>query len=164
MGQYWMPKRLDARNLRKCLRNYKANSIFIRTTGSADSIAGTTKVTEPLRGRKLDFTMGKSGLSIFIDEKPIFHFPLKIYDKGFSLEYERVGPTDGGVGRMVLDPDDGDPHDPSLPEPKRSILRTVLDDHLMEIAFEGRVHLRFHSWWMKPHWKYWVVEKPLAKK
>ena len=52
------------------------------------------------------------------------------------------------------------PYDTNLPEPKRSFLRHVLDGHLMEIFFKGRVNIIFHSWWIKPHWKYWTIDKP----
>tara|TARA_Y100000310_G_C20569554_1_gene757285 strand:+ start:412 stop:549 length:138 start_codon:yes stop_codon:yes gene_type:complete len=39
-----------------------------------------------------------------------------------------------------------DPYDQNLPEPRKSTLRIVLDNHLMEIDFEGRIDLKFHSW------------------
>ena len=53
-----------------------------------------------------------------------------------------------------------DPYNVNLPEPERSFLRNVWDEHLVEIFFEGRVNIKFHSWWIKPHWKYWTVDKP----
>ena len=90
----------------------------------------------------------------------IFHFPLKDYDKGFSLVYERIEPTEDGIGRMVMLGTGIDPYDSTLPEPKRSFLRNVLDKHLVGIFFNGRVHLKFHSWWENPHWKYWTIDKP----
>ena len=89
-----------------------------------------------------------------------FHFPLKDYQKGFSLEYRRIEPTEDGIGRMVILSHGIDPYDPNLPEPQKSTLRTVLDNHLMEIDFEGRINLKFHSWWDKPYWKYWTIDKP----
>lgn len=156
MEQYWMPKDLDSKNLRMCLRGYRADSLHIRLVGS---MGGTTKVSEKLDGKKLDFRKDGSGLTFHIDGQKVFHTPLLVYDKGFSLAYERVTPTDDGIGRMVMLSTGVDPYDPSLPEPRRSILRSVLDHHLIEIGFQGRIHLKFHSWWIKPHWKYWVVEK-----
>jgi hypothetical protein len=57
-----------------------------------------------------------------------------------------------------------DPYDSNLPEPRKSTLRTVLDDHLMEIDFDGRIPLKFHSWWHKPHWKYWTIDKSRGMK
>lgn len=156
MEQYWMPKRLDFKNLRLCLDNYLADFLYIRLVGSR---GGTVKVNEDLKGRTLDFRKDESGLRLFIDSQDVFHFPLKDYPKGFSLAYERIEPTENGVGRMVMS-QGIDPYDPDLPEPQRSFLRTVLDCHLMEIFFKGRINLKFHSWWNKPYWKYWTIDKP----
>lgn len=157
MEQYWIPKKLDFKNLRLCLDNYPADFLYIRLVGS---MGGTVKINENLQGRTLDFRKEKSGLYMLIDSNEMFHFPLKDYEKGFSLAYERIEPTDDGIGRIVMLSHGVDPYDPNLPEPKRSFLRTVLDGHLMEIFFEGRVNLKFHSWWYKPHWKYWTIDKP----
>lgn len=157
MEQYLMPKKLDFKNLRLCLDNHSADSLYIRLVGSK---GGTVKVDESLKGRKLDFRKNKSGLHMLVDAKEVFHFSLKDYGKGFSLAYERITPAEDGVGRMVMLSHGIDPYDPSLPEPQRSFLRTVLDNHLMEIYFEGRVNLKFHSWWIKPYWKYWTIDKP----
>ena len=157
MEQYWMPKSSDRRNLRVCIDNYLIDRLFIRQIGS---MGGEVKVNEILRECKLDFKMRKSGLSLSIDSTAVFCFPLKSYHKGFSLAYERICSTDDGIGRMVMLSHGVDPYDPELPEPQRSFLRIVLDEHLMEIFFHGRVHLKFHSWWEKPHWKYWAVDLP----
>lgn len=157
MEQYWMPKKLDIKNLRACIRHYSPELLFIRAVGS---MGGDVKVRENLQGKKLGFKKDKSGLSIHINRKEVFHFPLKDYDKGFSLSYERIEATDDGVGKMLMLQTGVDPYDPKLPEPTKSILRSVLDGHLMEIVFTGRVHLNFHSWWWESHWKYWVVERP----
>jgi hypothetical protein len=157
MEQYWMPKKLDFENLRLCLDDYSADFLYIRLVGSR---GGTVKVNESLEGKALNFKKNKSGLRLLIDLAEVFHFPLKEYQKGFSLAYERIEPTENGIGRMIMLSEGIDPYDPNLPEPRRSILRTVLDGHLMEIFFEGRVNLKFHSWWKKPHWKYWTIDKP----
>ncbi len=157
MEQYWMPKRLDMKNLKACLDNYPADSLHIRLVGS---MGGNVKVSEKLNGRKLSFKKTKRGLTLLVDSQEVFHTPLRDYQKGFSLAYERVIPTDDGIGRMVMLSTGVDPYDPNLPEPGRSFLRTVLDHHLIEIGFEGRVHLQFHSWWLEPHWKYWAVVLP----
>lgn len=157
MEQYWMPKKLDFKNLRLCLNNYMAEHLSIRLVGSA---GGTVKVNESLQGKTLDFRKDASGLYMLIDSNEVFYFPLKDYDKGFSLAYERIEPTEDGIGKMVHRGTGVDPYDPRLPEPRRSFLRTVLDRHLMEIFFVGRINLTFHSWWIKPHWKYWTIEKP----
>ncbi len=86
---------------------------------------------------------------------------LKVNEKlgGRTLDF-RIEPTEDGIGRMIMLSQGIDPYDPGLPEPERSILRTVLDRHLMQIGFEGRVNLKFHSWWIEPHWKYWIIDKP----
>ena len=97
---------------------------------------------------------------MLVDNKELFHFPLKRYDKGFSIAYERIEPTEDGIGRMVCLSTGIDPYDTSLPEPRRSFLRNVLDEHLIEIFFEGRIHLKFHSWWQEPYWKYWAAVEP----
>ena len=153
MEQYWMPKKLDFKNLKLCLDNYSADFLYIRLVGS---MGGTVKVDEKLEGRKLDFRKDKSGLYLFIDSSDVFHFPLNDYQKGFSLAYERIFAD----GRMYIPGGISDnPYDSSLPEPKRSFLKHVLDDHLMEIFFKGRVNIKFHSWWIKPHWKYWTIDK-----
>jgi hypothetical protein len=153
MEQYWMPKKLDSHNLRRCLNNYEADSIYIRLVGS---MGGTVKVNESLKGKKLDFEKNSSGLHMMIDGKDVFHFPLKDYDKGFSLAYERFELVEGGE-RMVLLGTGIDPYDPSLPEPRQTVLRHCLDDHLMEIFFTGRIPIKFHSWLEKPDWKYWTI-------
>ena len=161
MEQYWMPKKLDFKNLRFCLDNYTPDFLYIRLVGSK---GGTVKVNEDLKGKTLDFKKNKTGLYILVDSRQVFHFPLKDYDKGFSLAYERIEkikiPGRRGCGeRMVILGQGIDPYDPNLPEPERSFLRTVLDSHLMEIFFEGRIDIKFHSWWHHPHWKYWTIKK-----
>jgi hypothetical protein len=159
MEQYYMPKKLDFKNLRFCLDNYEVRSIFIRLVGSS---GGTIKVNEKLEGKILDFKKDKSGLYFFIDSKEIFHFPLNDYhdkmQKGFSLAYERIKIVDGHE-QMVILGTGADPYDKNLPEPRYSFLRNVIDRQLLEIFFKGRVDLKFHSWWIKPYWKYWTVTK-----
>ena len=157
MEQYWMPKKFDFKNLRLCLDNYPADFLYIRLVGS---MGGTVKVSENLKGKVFDFRKNKSGLYLLVDSNEAFHFPLIDYQKGFSLAYERIESTEDGVGRMIMLSHGIDPYDPSLPEPKRSFLRIVLDHHLMEIFFKGRVHLKFYAWWIKPHWEYWTIDKP----
>jgi hypothetical protein len=151
MEQYWMPKELDFKNLRLCLDNFEVDSLYIRLTGSR---GGTVKVNEELENRILDFRKDKSGLYMVIDSDEVFHFPLKGYQKGFSLAYERFKKDEG----MVILGGEVDPYDSNLPEPNKSILRTALDGHLMEIYFKGRIPIKFHSWWVKPHFKYWTID------
>jgi len=167
-----MPKKSDFKNLRLCLDNHKADFLFIRDCGGYNPdgtyrIQGLTKVSERLEGRTLDFRKDRSGLYFLIDDNEVFHFTLKDRStrdgKGFSLAYERIRPTEDGIGRMVMLSTGIDPYDPKLPEPRRSFLRHIMDEHLVEIFFEGRIHLKFHSWWQEPHWKYWTVTKNMPK-
>ncbi|MBI2667039.1 hypothetical protein HYX13_05490 [Candidatus Woesearchaeota archaeon] len=158
MEQYWMPRKLDFKNLRHCLDNYQTNWLYIRLKGSS---GGTVKINQSLENKCLDFRKNKSGLYLLVDSEEVFHFPLAGYtdkhSKGFSLAYERIQPTEDGIGRMIMLGTGIDPYDAKLPEPRRSFLRHVLDDHLLEIFFKGRIPVKFHSWWQEPHWKYWTV-------
>ena len=56
MEQYYMPKELDFKNLRFCLKNYKPINLFIRLVGCK---GGTVKVHETLEGEILDFKKNK---------------------------------------------------------------------------------------------------------
>ena len=151
-----MPKELDLENMRFCIDNFPQNSIFIRLMGSH---GGTVKVSEELnKKKKLDFKKDDSGLYFMINKKEIFHFPLEDYLKGFAIEYHRYDPKDGHmiIRSGLLQPD---PYEKGLPEPRFSTLRNVLDYHLIEINFKGRIDLKFHSWWHEPHSKYWTIDK-----
>jgi len=147
-----MPHKLDYKHLRTCIDNYESDQLFIRLVGS---YGGTKKVNEMLEGKSLDFKKNKNGLYLLIDKKEVFHFPLKDTHKGFSIAYERFH-TDGS---MHLPAGLTSPYDPTFPKPKRSYLRAVWDNHLMEIFFKGRIDIKFHSWMDKPHLKYWTIDK-----
>lgn len=151
-----MPKKLDFENLRFCIDNYPADFLYIRLTGSR---GGEVKVNKKLKDKVLDFEKNENGLYILINKKEVFHFPLQDYQKGFSLAYERIEPTDDGIGRRIILSTGIDPDDKKLPEPESSFLRNVLDGHLIEIFFEGKINIKFHSWWDKPYWKYWTIDK-----
>ena len=150
MEQYCMPKELDFENLRKCLDNYDAEFLNVRLKGS---YGGDLKIFEYLEGKTLDFKKNDSGLYLSIDSKEVFHFPLENYQKGFSLKYDRPFP-DGS--RSMFYP--CEPYEPFFPEPSHSFLRNVLDKHLLEISFKGRIDLEFHSWMDDPNFKYWTVD------
>jgi hypothetical protein len=152
-----LPKRLDMRNLKLCLKYYTPTLLYVRLVGS---MGGTVKVSEHIKGRSLTFRKEKSGLRMFVDGNEVFHFSPKEHDKGFVLAYERFVQTGVHTGGMLHLSHGVDPYDPDLPEPTRSLLRIILDDHLMEISFAGRVHLKFHSWLKEPYWKYWTTCKP----
>lgn len=160
---YQLPKKLDFKNLRICLDNYTPAFLFIRLMGSiaATEKIDAFKVGERLENRTLNFKKNKRGLYMLIDNVQTFHFPLKDYVGGFKLTYERF---DNGGLRVW---DDDDPYNPALPEPRKSTLKTILDDHLLEIDFDGRIHLKFHSWKKDrpsdhPIYKDWTIalEKP----
>jgi hypothetical protein len=164
MEQYHVPSEFYFENLRNCLDWYTASSIFIRDCGGIRedgeySLEGLTKVREDLEGKKLNFRKDDSGLYMLIDSDEVFHFPFQDVGtregKGFAIAYGRI---DADGRRMFIQGQD--PYDSNLPEPKSSAVRDVVDDHLIEIDFEGRINLKFHSWWQKPHFKYWMVEKP----
>lgn len=165
MEQYWMPKELDFENLRFCIKNYIPTFLYIRDRGGIRengkySLQGKTKVKEDLTDKTLDFRKTDSGLYMLVDSNVVFHFPLKKYYKGFSLAYERIEPTEEGIGRRVILSHGIDPYDPNLPEPRKSTLRIGLDDHLMEIDFKGRINLKLYPGLDKPYLKYWTVDKP----
>ncbi len=157
--QYWTPRRLDFKHLRMCLDNYTAGRLFIRDAGSR---GGTTHVDESLEGKTLDFRKDKSGLSFLIDSNEVFHFPLKERGTrkgdGFSVAYERIGIINGEERHVMLGTGI-DPYNETLPEPRRSILVHDIDHYFVQIFFKGRIHLKFHSWYQKPHWKYWSIAK-----
>lgn len=150
-----MPRELDYENLRKCLDNYVAEHLFVRLVGSK---GGTVKVSENLEGRMLDAKKYARGLGLVfsLDGTELFRGTALRDDKGFSLEYDREDEN----GRIIMLPTGIDPYDFRLPEPKRSVLRHVLSDHLVEISFQGMIPLRFHSY-IHPdsrHWKYWCID------
>lgn len=155
-----MPKHLDFSNLRYCLKNYTPLFLYIRLVGS---MGGTVKVDENLKNKVLDFKKNKSGLHMLVDSKEVFNFPLKDYDKGFLITYDRFEKIHNGLKRkFYVDNCYGEPnpYSPIFPEPETSIFRTVLDDHLMQISFKGRIDIKFHSWWDKGDgWKYWTIDR-----
>lgn len=164
MEQYDTPSEFYLENLRNCLDWYTASSIFIRDCGGIRKdgefhLTGLTKVREDLEGRELDFRKDNSGLYMLIDSDEVFHFPFQNVGTregaGFAIAYRRID-ADGRI--MFFQ--GHDPCDPILPEPRASIVRDVIDDHLIEMTFEGRINLKFHSWRKKPHFKYWTVDKP----
>lgn len=172
MEQYLLPKELDFVNLRYSLEHYQPERLFIRDCGGYRTDGeyhseGLVKVCEDLAGKTLDFRKNRRGLTFLIDESEVFHFLLADYAGGhpwgFTLAYERIAPTEDGVGRMILPSTGIDPDDKNLPEPRTSTLRHILDKHLLEISFPGRIPLHFHSWHQKPHWKLWTIA-PVKKR
>ena len=160
-----MPRDSYFNDLRYCLDNYLAEHIFIRDcggyreNGKYDPV-GKTKVGLELQGKLLNFSKDLNGLHILVNSEEVFNFPLEDYGTrqgvGFHLAYERFELS----GRMVMLTHGINPYDQNLPEPRSSILGSIIDNHLMEIYFKGRIGLKFHSWYKKPHWRLWAIEKP----
>ena len=129
--QYQLIKEHDFENLRFCLDNYDAYWFYVRQKGAS---GGEVQINQDLTDKTLDFKKNKKGLTFFIDSAKVFNFSLKNYQKGFILEYEDA--------------------------PESSVLRSVLDNYLLEIAFKGKIKIKFHSWRDKgAGWKYWNVVK-----
>ena len=149
-------KHLDFENLRFCLDNYSLEFLYV---GSKYSSGGKTILSETFEDKTLDFKKTSSGLYLLIDSKEVFHFPLKIYDKGFAVLYERIEPTKDEVGKRVIVRGQIDPYDKNFPEPTRSSLINVLDGYMLNILFKGRIDIEFHSWWNKPDVRYWTIDK-----
>ena len=167
MEQYWLPKKLDWKNLRMCVDNYKLDSLFIRDIGSH---GGKIHVNRSLEDCSLDFIVDKIGLHLFVDTpdlskdyENIFNFSsdeIQNRQNGFSLAYHRVRKDN----TLVILGSGEDPYDPKLPEPDLSFLRGAWDYKLFELYFKGRIDLKFHSWCQKPYTKYWAVTKPQGGK
>lgn len=162
MEQYVTPLKDDLKTLRTCLDNYTATQIYIRDCGGYEPdghyrMKGKQKLCIKLQDKTLDFKKNKRGLSFLVDYKEVFRFPFKVSGtkNGFLVAYSRYW---GSRERVFYQ--GGDPYNPQLPEPESSILRTIWDDDLLEILFEGRIHLAFHSWMREPDWKYWKVVAP----
>ncbi|MCK9344681.1 MAG: hypothetical protein M0P64_00965 [Candidatus Pacebacteria bacterium] len=159
MEKYLVPKRLTLASVTKCLKTYEVDHLFIRLMGSK---GGTVKADERLQGKKLVVLHNKSTIRFIVNKKEVCRLPLKefledIEDRqGLQVAYERFDRNNN----MVFLPTGVDPYDPNLLEPRRSILRLAIDWHLVEIYFKGRVHLKFHSWWIEPHFGLWAIMAP----
>ena len=153
-----MPKHLDFKNLRKCIDEYVADEIYIRDCGGyredgSYRTNGMQKVNKKLKNKEFDFRKDKNGLHILINEKEIFHFTLKDHCKGFSLAYERFNKE--GIETILAT--GLNPNDANLPNPTRSFLRTVMEDHLMEIYFKGKILLKPYNGKLKETYQQWTI-------
>ena len=157
MEQYELAQETVYKDLKYCLKNYKAKSIFIRLVGFR---GGTIKVNETIENKTLNIKKVPKGLSILIGGSKVFLYKQdKTWGQSFSLAYERI--KDGRYGKLVVMLPEGiNPEDPNLPPVNTSFFRSVNFDHLLEIYFEGKIPLKFHSWWDKEkNWKYWRVAR-----
>lgn len=162
MEQYFMRKTDDLKNFKRALRYYTPKLLYIRDCGGVRengqfSCQGLCKVREDLTDKVLSFKQEEDSLLVFIDNSKVFTFDsFKSRDKGLSLAYERTEKTKDGF-RTVMLPTGYNPYDCHLPEPDSSVLRHLIDNHLMEISFPGRVNIEQDGWWIKPHYLYWKV-------
>ncbi len=149
MEQYWTSKELISETLRACLDNYKLLKFHIRDCRSHGLKVNINFDHE----QKFDFKYTNSDISFIVDSEEVIKLTTDDAS-GFSLAYHR----EDAEGQWILLQKGIDPYDPKLPEPKTSMLRNIFDYHEVEIIFEGRIDLKFHSWWKEPHWKYWTIK------
>lgn len=83
--EYQMSKRLDCRNLKKCLEQYgkSVEKIIIKAVNMS-----TPKVEENLEGKTLEIERYNSGIRVMAGNSEIFQFLLKKYLRGFSIKHE----------------------------------------------------------------------------
>lgn len=141
-----MRKEKDFENLQLALKKYKATHFFVRPFSLGNK---TTHISESLKNRELNFKT-KKGLTFLIDKKEILELSLKDYHKGFTIEYQNKNGMETWEKAYH-------PMDPGLPIPKKSVLRTILDDLLIEIEFEGKIKLKEEGYYgthiTQDYWK-----------
>lgn len=137
--QYQLHYSIGNRNLVRLLKSTSPFSIFIRQIGS---LGGETMVKEKLQDRKLLVRSIKDGLDFYIDAQKVFHFEQRDnHDRQHSVVYERVDSR----GVIILPSTGINPSDSNLPEPRTSEIHGSNSEYYWEIAFQGRVPLKFHS-------------------
>lgn len=146
-----MRKNKDFEHLRYCLNNCKPDYFFVRMIGSC---GGAVKVREKLENKIFDFEKKLSGLSFFVNTRNVIKFPLRDYEKGFSVEPQPMDRNILGKFRS------------GTPKMHRDniilnsfVLRSVFDNHLAEIYFKGNVSLETDGWLRKPYFHYWKIKK-----
>lgn len=167
MEQYELPYSILLKDLKYCLKNYKAERIFIRPVGSRKDLH--FRLDENLEDKTLEVKQVKKGLSILIDGEEKFLFEQKksytkgfVWGKHFSVGYERY-PNEKGVIPML--PTGINPDDPNLPPVRISSFRCVNSDYFLQLFFEGKIPLKFNSWKDKEiDWKYWRVKRKASNK
>ncbi len=145
MTQYLLKKNKDLVHLQYALDNYSAvlfnASIYCKNLmGAADD--ASKEVKENLEGKVLKFSRGKE--LIFSTEKQLIAIPLVEYTEGFRVEY-----VDEKMKRIF--PHVEDPNASELIEPSFSVLRNVINDVAIDIAFEGKIKLESDG---KKYWKF----------
>jgi len=134
MEKYQIERKKDCYNRRKLIDKYsdKLLSLYI---GPQDPSKGRPKVNTSLRGKDVDFS--RSDMGVYILGEDTFTFLFHDYTKGFTVQYERGGKVDKNIDAIVTDP-----YDPKLPEPKKTILTNVIENHLVMIVVKGRVDIK----------------------
>lgn len=169
MEQYEIPPGRYYQTLCYALKHFKVEHVFIRLVGSR---GGTVKIDVNILRQNLKLKHSKDGLGIIVDDKECFLFrttsvkkDTRLSGKCWSIAFLRIDEE----GRMhfgstgypnLIDPYTG-PDDPQLPEVKQTILRSVNQDHLIEITFLGKIPIRclgklvFNT----PNWYYWEIDQ-----
>ena len=145
MEQYDFRLVSDEKNIKKILDNYSPFSLFIRDCGGIRengiySPYGLHKVNLNLtQENKLDLHFNKKSIDIYVDADFIFSLETKGgYYNGFSVGYERTDKD--GIMFFAPYPHDN-PNNDCLPVVKKSVLRNVIDSHLIEISFKEKILL-----------------------
>lgn len=128
----------DAENIRKALSMYTPIYIFIRDCGTKDRFKGLTKVSLPLENKKFHIRFGNT-LDVMVDDEVVWCGEFNdSYFKGFSCAYERVD----AKGVMYFPPYPHDtPNNPTYPHVQTSMLRNIIDNHLIEVTFKEKIEL-----------------------
>lgn len=129
-----MQKEKDFEHLQYALDNYQALRLVISPFSLGNS---KLCLAEDLENKILKFSLEDDGLRLFTD-KELMHFPLKMQNYGFKLEYRESND-------MRIYPYFNNPNDPQMPMPAKSVFRSVIDDSLLEIAFKGKILLELDT-------------------
>jgi hypothetical protein len=169
MEQYELPPQKCYDMLTWALKNFAAESVYIRLVGSR---GGTVKVNEPLERKRLSIKRRRDGLQILINSKEVFLFKTtsirknsRISGKCWAIAYFRVDKQNrmhyASTGYPNLrEPQYTGPDDPKLPEVKKTIFRAVNLDHLIEIVFSGKIPIKrtnILACGVKD-WYYWEID------
>ena len=148
MEQYEVPASRYLKNIRKALKYFQIEWIYIRFVGSR---SGEVVISENMKSKKLTLGRRKNGLDIKIDGKKMFFYGIAtsgniIFGNSWSITYERSN-KDGRIHHAHAGypnphaPYTG-PNDLNLPEVKKTILRSCNRDYLIEITFSGKIPIK----------------------
>lgn len=169
MEQYEIPPGRYYQVLCDSLKYFQAENVFIRLAGSA---GGTVKVNEDVREKTLSLKRRRNGLEIIIDGQTHFLFEQASQKKDegtgkcWAVAFMRIDPN----GRIHCastgypnhqEPGILGPDDLQLPEVRQTIFRAVNWNHLIEIAFAGKIPIRRTDrtvFSRNPSWYYWDID------